>query len=109
LGYFSPLNIAILLIDLAMAWHVIRSGRSPMWIMGMGLVSFFSIYPLLALWLAYLDTSVVPEPSHWLPVPLIHRMASDRCLPSRRHPSHPASTAPNHRPSELKPSAMRPR
>jgi hypothetical protein len=61
LGYFSSINIAILLIDLAMAWHVIRSGRTPMWIMGMGLVSFFSIYALLALWLAYVVTAVIPD------------------------------------------------
>jgi len=61
LGYFSTINIAILLIDLALAWHVIRSGRTPMWIMGMGLVSFFSIYALLALWLAYLVTAVIPD------------------------------------------------
>jgi hypothetical protein len=61
LGYFSTINIAILLIDLALAWHVIRSGRTPMWIMGMGLVSFFSIYALLALWLAYLVTAVSPD------------------------------------------------
>jgi hypothetical protein len=61
LGYFSTLNIAILLIDLAMAWHVIRSGRSPLWIMGMGLVSFFSPLALVALWLAYLVTAVIPD------------------------------------------------
>lgn len=61
MGYFSTINIAILLIDLALAWHVIRSGRTPMWIMGMGLVSFFSIYALLALWLAYLVTAVIPD------------------------------------------------
>jgi hypothetical protein len=29
--------------------------------MGMGLVSFFSIYALLALWLAYLATAVIPD------------------------------------------------
>jgi hypothetical protein len=61
LGYFSTLNIAILLIDLAMAWHVIRSGRSPLWIMAMGLVSFFSILALVGLWLAYLATAVIPD------------------------------------------------
>jgi hypothetical protein len=61
LGYFSPINIAILLIDLAMAWHVIRSGRSPMWIMGMGLVSFINVLALVVLWLAYLVMAVVPD------------------------------------------------
>lgn len=61
MGYFSTLNIAILLIDLAMAFHVIRSGRSPLWIMGMGLASFVSFYALLALWLAYLVMAVIPD------------------------------------------------
>jgi hypothetical protein len=61
LGYFSPINIAILLIDLAMAWHVIRSGRSPLWIMGMGLASFVSVLAIPALWLAYLVMAVIPD------------------------------------------------
>jgi hypothetical protein len=61
LGYFSTINIAILLIDLALAWHVIRSGRSPLWIMGMGLASFISILALAALWLAYLAMAVIPD------------------------------------------------
>jgi hypothetical protein len=61
LDYFSPINIAILLIDLALAWHVIRSGRSPLWIMGMGLASFINILALLALWLAYLVMAVIPD------------------------------------------------
>ena len=34
-------------------------------------------------WLAYIDTGVVLEPSHWLPVPPIRRTQSDRSLPSR--------------------------
>lgn len=61
MGYFSSFNIAILLIDLALAWHVIRSGRTPMWIMGMGLASFISVLALAALWLAYLVTAVIPD------------------------------------------------
>lgn len=61
MGYFSGLNIAILLIDLAMAWHVIRSGRSPLWIMGMGLASFVNVLALVALWLAYLAMAVIPD------------------------------------------------
>ena len=61
MGYFSTINIAILLIDLALAWHVIRSGRTPLWIMGMGLASFISILALVALWLAYLATAVIPD------------------------------------------------
>jgi hypothetical protein len=61
LGYFSTINIAILLIDLAMAWHVIRSGRSPLWIMGMGLASFVNVLVLVVLWLAYLAMAVIPD------------------------------------------------
>lgn len=61
MGYFSTLNIAILLIDLAMAWHAIRSGRSPLWIMGMGLASFINVLALFALWLAYLVMAVIPD------------------------------------------------
>ena len=61
MGYFSPINIAILLIDLAMAWHVIRNGRSPLWIMGMGLASFINFLALIALWLAYLVMAVIPD------------------------------------------------
>jgi hypothetical protein len=61
LGYFSPINIAILLIDLAMAWHVIRNGRSPLWIMGMALASFLNILALVALWLAYLVMAIIPD------------------------------------------------
>jgi hypothetical protein len=61
LGYFSTINIAILLIDLALAWHVIRSGRTPLWIMGMGLASFINFLALVALWLAYLAMAVIPD------------------------------------------------
>jgi len=61
LGYFSPVNIAILLIDLALAWHVIRNGRSPLWIMGMGLASFVNLLALVALWLAYLVMAIIPD------------------------------------------------
>jgi hypothetical protein len=61
---FSPINIAIFLIDLALAFHVIRSGRTPMWILAMGAASFmgaFSLLVLLAVWLAYLATAVIPD------------------------------------------------
>jgi hypothetical protein len=61
LDYFSPINIAILLIDLALAWHCIRSGRSPLWIMGMGLASFFSLLVLLGVWVGYLALAVIPD------------------------------------------------
>ena len=74
MGYFSTINIAILLIDLAMAWHVIRSGRSPLWIMGMGLASFVNVLALVVLWLAYLAMAVIPDflNSHGVRLSLIH-------------------------------------
>lgn len=58
---FQPINIAIFLIDIALAFHVIRSGRSPLWIMGLGLASFLSFLALIALWLAYLVMAVIPD------------------------------------------------
>lgn len=61
MGYFSTINIAILLIDLALAWHAIRSGRSPLWIMGMALASFVNFLALVAVWLAYLAMAVIPD------------------------------------------------
>ena len=44
----------ILLIDLAFAWHVIRTGRSPIWIMVIGLLG-----PLG--WIAYFLFAVLPD------------------------------------------------
>ncbi len=61
MAYFSSINIAIFLIDIALAFHVIRSGRSPMWIMGLGLASFVSILALIALWIAYVAMAVIPD------------------------------------------------
>jgi len=64
LDFFSPINIAIFLIDIAMALHVIRSGRTPLWILAMGATFFlgaFQFLGLLALWFSYLVTAVIPD------------------------------------------------
>ncbi|MBV9549219.1 MAG: hypothetical protein JO256_06040 [Alphaproteobacteria bacterium] len=61
---FSPINIAIFLIDVALAVHVIRSGRNPIWIVAMGATFFlgsFQFLGLLAVWLSYFFTAVIPD------------------------------------------------
>ena len=61
---FSPINIAIFLIDVALAVHVIRSGRTPLWILAMGASTFlggFALLALLAVWAAYVVTAVIPD------------------------------------------------
>ena len=61
MGYFTPGFLVILLINLALAWHVIRSGRSPLWIMGIALGSFMGWMGTLAVWIGYLAFAVVPD------------------------------------------------
>ena len=64
MDYFSPINIGIFLIDMALAFHCIRSGRSPAWILAMGTASFlggFSLLVLLGIWIAYLVMAVIPD------------------------------------------------
>lgn len=62
MGYFSPLNIAIFLVDIALAVHCVRTGRSVLWILALSVASFFGgLFALLAVWLAYLVMAVVPD------------------------------------------------
>jgi hypothetical protein len=64
LDIFSPINIAIFLIDIALAVHVIRSGRTPLWILAMGGATFlggFALLALLAVWVSYLVAAVIPD------------------------------------------------
>lgn len=61
---FSPINIAIFLIDVALAIHVVRTGRSMLWLVGMAITSFIGslgILVLVGIWLAYLVTAVIPD------------------------------------------------
>jgi hypothetical protein len=58
---FNPLTIGLLLISLALAYHSIRTGRSPMWLLALGAASFFSILATFAVWGAYLIFAVLPD------------------------------------------------
>jgi hypothetical protein len=44
----------VLLIDLAFAWHIIRTGRSPLWIMAVALGQAIG-------WIAYIVFAIVPD------------------------------------------------
>jgi hypothetical protein len=44
----------VLLIDLALAWHVIRTGRSPLWIMAIALGQTLG-------WIAYIAFAILPD------------------------------------------------
>jgi hypothetical protein len=61
LAYFSPITIAILLVNLALAYHAIRSGRSPLWLMALAVASFVNILGTFVVWLAYLGLAVIPD------------------------------------------------
>ena len=64
MDFFSPINIAIFLIDIALAVHVIRSGRTPLWILAMGGATFlgaFAMLALLAVWVSYVVLAVIPD------------------------------------------------
>jgi hypothetical protein len=61
LGIFSPFSIGLLLVSLAMAYHCIRSGRSPLWLMALAVASFASFLATLAVWGAYLIFAVIPD------------------------------------------------
>ena len=56
--------IGMFLVSLAMAWHIIRSGRSPLWLLGLAVASFMpgvGFFATVAIWLAYLFTAVIPD------------------------------------------------
>jgi hypothetical protein len=62
LGLFNAWTIGSLLISLAVAYHAIRNGKSPMWLVGLALGSF--LYPPLgtfAIWIGYLLFAVIPD------------------------------------------------
>ena len=65
---FNPLTIGMLLVNLAMAYHSIRTGQSPMWLAALGLISLSSFvvgglafYGNILLWIAYFAFAVVPN------------------------------------------------
>ena len=61
MGFFSPWMIGSFLISLAIAYHSIRNGKTPMWLMGLALASFVSFFATLAVWIAYLIFAVIPD------------------------------------------------
>ncbi len=61
MGYFTPFSIGLLLINLALAYHSIRSGRSPLWLLALAVASFAGFLATIAVWLAYLCMAVIPD------------------------------------------------
>ena len=53
--------IGMFLVSLAIAWHSIRNGRSPLWLLGLAMASFLSFYATVAVWIAYLMFAVIPD------------------------------------------------
>ena len=63
----NPITIGMLLVSLAMAYHIIRNGKSPMWLMALAVASFAGLYSFLAtvgIWIAYLLFGVLPDLFH---------------------------------------------
>lgn len=58
---FSPTFIGILLINLALAYHSIRSGRSPLWLLALAVGSFMGFLVTVAIWVGYLAVAVLPD------------------------------------------------
>lgn len=63
MDFLSGPTIAIFLIDIALAIHVVRSGRSMLWFVAMAVTNFipFGLVALFGIWLAYLVTAVIPD------------------------------------------------
>jgi hypothetical protein len=60
-AYLNPYTIGMLLIDFALAFHMIRSGRSPLWLLALGVGSFAGFLATVAVWFAYLVVAVIPD------------------------------------------------
>ena len=63
----NPLTIGMLLVSLAMAYHIFRTGQSPLWLAALGLISLsgfvvgsLSLLATFALWGAYVVFAVLP-------------------------------------------------
>jgi hypothetical protein len=61
LSYLNPVSIGILLINLALAYHSIRTGRSPLWLLGLAAASFMGFLVTIAVWIGYLLFAVIPD------------------------------------------------
>ena len=58
---FNAWTIGSLLISLAVAYHAIRNGKSPMWLVGLAVTSFLGLLATFAFWIAYLAFAVIPD------------------------------------------------
>lgn len=61
MGFINPVMIGMFLVSLAIAYHSIRNGRSPLWLLGLAMASFLSFYATVAVWIAYLVFAVIPD------------------------------------------------
>jgi hypothetical protein len=65
---FDPITIGIFVINLALVYHVFRTGRSPLWIAALGLLSLtgfavgsIAILANFGLWAAYIFFAILPD------------------------------------------------
>ena len=65
---FDPITIGIFVINLALVYHVFRTGRSPLWLAALGLLSIsgfviggLAILANFALWAAYVFFAILPD------------------------------------------------
>jgi hypothetical protein len=65
---FDPFTIGIFIVNLALVYHVFRTGRSPLWLAALGLLSISSfvvgsiaLLANLGLWLAYGIFAILPD------------------------------------------------
>ncbi|HEY2835814.1 MAG TPA: hypothetical protein VGI89_04530, partial [Rhizomicrobium sp.] len=65
---FDPITIGIFVINLALVYHVFRTGRSPLWLAALGLLSISSfvigsiaLLANFALWVAYVIFAILPD------------------------------------------------
>jgi hypothetical protein len=65
---FDPITIGIFVINLALVYHVFRTGRSPLWLAALGLLSLsgfvvggLAILANFALWAAYVFFAILPD------------------------------------------------
>jgi hypothetical protein len=79
LGFLNPISIGIVLINLALAWQVIRTGRSPLWLVALAVASFMGLLYTVGVWIAFIALAVIPD--MW------------RSLPARRFADNVVSAA----------------
>ena len=65
---FDPITIGIFIINLALVYHVFRTGRAPLWLAALGLLSISSfvvgsiaLLANFALWVAYVIFALLPD------------------------------------------------